>query len=384
LRIYSYIIDRLPLKTNEKFSKQILIYALGILCLGMAIFFTNHDARFYHNSIAVVTETKVIDKNKSVDSNHNKDIVFSQSIAAKIKNGAYKGKTLHLENTYSSSGAYDQEYVKGTELFVSIDRSSDSTLSGTIKGVKRDTQMVTIVGLFILTLLAIGKKQGFYSIISLFINIILLIGALNIYVLYNHVSLLAISSIAVVIFTIVSLLLVSGKQEKTYVSIISTLLGTFLSLLIAFVVIHLTDANGLRYEGMEFLTILPQKIFMSQILIGSLGAVMDIAITITSALYELYEKNKTITYRELIKSGKEIGGDIMGAMTNILFFSYISGTIPMILLFLKNGSPLGYTFSMNISLELIRALTGSIGIVLTIPITLYLSALFIYRKGKSL
>ena len=274
--------------------------------------------------------------------------------------------------------------MKGTELFVSIDRSSDSTLSGTIKGVKRDTQMVTIGGLFILTLLAIGKKQGFYSIISLFINIILLIGALNIYVLYNHVSLLAISSIAVVIFTIVSLLLVSGKQEKTYVSIISTLLGTFLSLLIAFVVIHLTDANGLRYEGMEFLTILPQKIFMSQILIGSLGAVMDIAITITSALYELYEKNKTITYRELIKSGKEIGGDIMGAMTNILFFSYISGTIPMILLFLKNGSPLGYTFSMNISLELIRALTGSIGIVLTIPITLYLSALFIYRKGKSL
>jgi len=253
LRIYSYIIDRLPLKTNEKFSKQILIYVLGILCLEMAIFFTNHDARFYHNSIAVVTETKVIDKNKSV-----------------------------------------------------------------------------------------------------------------------------------VIFTIVSLLLVSGKQEKTYVSIISTLLGTFLSLLIAFVVIHLTDTNGLRYGGMEFLTILPQKIFMSQILIGSLGAVMDIAITITSALYELYEKNKTITYRELIKSGKEIGGDIMGAMTNILFFSYISGTIPMILLFLKNGSPLGYTFSMNISLELIRALTGSIGIVLTIPITLYLSALFIYRKGKSL
>jgi uncharacterized membrane protein len=72
----------------------------------------------------------------------------------------------------------------------------------------------------------------------------------------------------------------------------------------------------------------------------------------------------------------------MGAMTNILFFSYISGTIPMVLLYLKNGSPLGYTFSMNFSLELIRALTGSIGIVLTIPITLYLSILFIFRKGN--
>lgn len=54
----------------------------------------------------------------------------------------------------------------------------------------------------------------------------------------------------------------------------------------------------------------------------------------------------------------------------------------MVLLYLKNGSPLGYTFSMNFSLELIRALTGSIGIVLTIPITLYLSILFIFRKGN--
>lgn len=133
---------------------------------------------------------------------------------------------------------------------------------------------------------------------------------------------------------------------------------------------------------MEFVTIPPQKIFMSEVLIGSLGAVMDVAITITSSVYELYEKNKEIARKDLLKSGKEIGGDIMGAMTNILFFSYISGTIPMVLLYLKNGSPLGYTFSMNFSLELIRALTGSIGIVLTIPITLYLSILFIFRKGN--
>lgn len=107
---------------------------------------------------------------------------------------------------------------------------------------------------------------------------------------------------------------------------------------------------------------------------------MDIAITIISSLYELYGKNKDISLKALKASGMEIGKDIMGAMTNVLFFAYVSGSIPMILLYLKNGSALGYTLSMNLSLELTRALVGSIGIVLTIPISIYIAAYFIYKR----
>lgn len=70
----------------------------------------------------------------------------------------------------------------------------------------------------------------------------------------------------------------------------------------------------------------------------------------------------------------------MGTMTNILFFAYISGSIPMLLLFLKNASLWGFTLSMNLSLELARALAGGIGIVLAIPIGLYISIFFVNRK----
>lgn len=382
--LYSQHIRNLfsKVKSNKSSPKQIFLYILGICCLCIALMVTNHNYSLYKKPIAEVVKTNVVEKNKSADLNHNKDTVYSQEIFAEIMNGKYKGRLIHLENTYSYSGAYDQKYTVGTDLFVSLEKNSQHALNGTIEGVKRDTQVTAVAGLFILILLAIGKKQGLYSIISLFINIVLLIGALNVYLALGNVSLLAVCIVAVVLFTIISLLLVSGNQEKTHVAIISTLIGTFVSLLIAYIVMQLTDSNGLHYEGMEFVTIPPQKIFMSEVLIGSLGAVMDVAITITSSVYELYEKNKEIAHKDLLKSGKEIGGDIMGAMTNILFFSYLSGTIPMVLLYLKNGSPLGYTFSMNFSLELIRALTGSIGIVLTIPITLYLSILFIFRKGN--
>src|SRR5699024_92407 len=114
--------------------------------------------------------------------------------------------------------------------------------------------------------------------------------------------------------------------------------------------------------------------------IGSLGAVMDVAITMAASMFELYEKDHTISTRALKKSGLDIGTDIMVTITNILFFAYVSDSIPMLLLYFKSYLDLDFTLSMNLSLEIARALAGGIGIVLTIPIGLYVSIFFINRK----
>jgi uncharacterized membrane protein len=119
---------------------------------------------------------------------------------------------------------------------------------------------------------------------------------------------------------------------------------------------------------------------MAGLFIGSLGAVMDVAITMSSSIFGLYEKDHNISVKALKTSGMEIGKDIMGTMTNILFFVYISGSIPMLILYLKNNSPLIFTLSMNLSLEMARALAGGIGIVMTIPIGLYTTIFFVNRK----
>ena len=67
---------------------------------------------------------------------------------------------------------------------------------------------------------------------------------------------------------------------------------------------------------------------------------MDVAITMSTSIFGLYEKNNDIPVKALKTSGMEIGKDIMGTMTNILFFAYISGSIPMLILYFKNASPL--------------------------------------------
>lgn len=366
--------------------KQILLYIILGLCFVVSVFFVNHNYSFYQSPIAEVIDTKLEDTTDVVDIYQNKDRLYTQSIIAKLRNGKEKGQIIHLTNKYSSSGAYDQKFHVGDELFVLIDKNKgeNKDLTGSIKDVKRDKHVLIIAWIFIFTLLIVGKKQGMFSIISLAVNAVLLSYALDVYLSTSHISLLLVCSISIILFTVISLLLVNGFNEKTYAAIVATLLGTFISLVITYIVMWLTSENGLRYEEMQFLTRPYKMVFMAGVFIGSLGAVMDVAITMSSSIFGLYEKNNDIPVKALKTSGMEIGKDIMGTMTNILFFAYLSGSIPMLILYFKNASALGFTLSMNLSLELARALTGGIGIVLAIPIGLYTSIFFINRKRARL
>ena len=94
-----------------------------------------------------------------------------------------------------------------------------------------------------------------------------------------------ICSISVILFTVISLLLVNGFNEKTYAAIVATLIGTFISLVITYLVMWLTSEKGLRYEEMQFVTSPYRMVFMAGLFIGSLGAVMDVAITMSSSIF---------------------------------------------------------------------------------------------------
>ncbi|WP_042224276.1 YibE/F family protein [Oceanobacillus manasiensis] len=362
--------------------KNIIIYSILAVCFIGSLLFVHNNYSFYDRTIVKVVETNLEDITEISDMHQNEDQIYTQSITAEIKNGEEKGQLIQLTNKYSDSAAIDNEYKAGKELFVKLDANPDSNseLTGSIKDIKRDKYLLIITWLFIFTLLIVGKRQGFYALISLVISAIILAIAIEVYVNTANISLLVICGISIILFTIISLLLVNGFNEKSYAAILATLLGTFLSLLITYLVMLFTSEQGLRYEEMQFLTRPPQLIFMAGLLIGALGAVMDVAITISSSLFGLYEKDNNISIKALKKSGLDIGRDIMGTMTNILFFAYISGSIPMMLLYLRNGSNLSFTFSMNLSLELARALSGGIGIVLTIPIGLYTTIYFINKK----
>ena len=363
--------------------KQQRLFLLVLFCVVISsLIWVFHNYSFYESSIAEIIEVSDNNLIKVEDNYQNKDELFQQELVAEIKNGFEKGSRIYLTNEYSMSQAFDQKLEVGSEVFVSIEpiQETSQILTGTITGVKRDKYLIMVLWVFIFVLLAVGKRQGLLSVISLAFNATLLWLALDIYIKYANQSLLWICVISIIIFTIFSLLLVNGRNEKTYAAIIATLVGTFLSLAITYLCLLLTGEKGLHYEELQFITRPYKTVFLAGLFIGSLGAVMDVAITMSSSIFGLYEKEPTISIKALTKSGLEIGKDIMGTMTNILFFAYVSGSIPILLLYFKNAAPFGYTMSINLSLELVRALSGGIGIVLTIPVGLYTAIFFINRK----
>lgn len=368
------------IKKQTPLQRRVLNWITLIITIVMiALFvFTFFNASFYHTPIGKITQVETSKAQKITDEQHNSDLKYKQHLTLTILNGQFKNATTTIDNTYVKSQADTEHFSKNDKVLLHIQKSPKDA---TILEKKRDSLTVAIVGIFIITLLLVGRHVGLQSILSLIFNTIAIISAIAIHNALTSTNLFLLMSIAVILSTIVTLLLVTGWHMRTWITALSTLLGTFLCIGITELVIQLTGGSGIKYETMSFLTLPPKDVFMASVLIGSLGAVMDVAITISSGMYEIVQRTPDITTSRLALAGRNIGQDIMGTMINILLFSYLSGSLAMFLIYLKNANTFTYTISMNWSLEIARALTGGIGIVLTIPITIGLMVLWVKRRG---
>lgn len=361
-------------KRNKKF---IILYAILVIVGIGSIIFTYNNYSFYDELIVKVISTE--EEYLSTDTlNYGyKEDLYMQTIEARILNGEDRGKIVTISNEYHKGEAYDQRYYKGDELFVSVNKQGDTIKKAHIEGYKRDKYIVILVVSFTLVIVLVGHLKGFLSIISVILNIIIfyVIVALNV----KGISLPVLSFIGAILFSVICLSLVSGLNKKTIAAIISSIAGVSVTMLISMIVIHFTKYSGVRFEQMELLTRPYEGIFLSEIILGGLGAIMDISISMATSLNELIEKDEKITVKSLKKSGYNIGRDIMSTMINVLFFTYICSVIPNLTIYFRNGIELGHLVNEYISLEMTRALTGAIGITITIPISIYIS-LFVYKR----
>ncbi|GAF11371.1 hypothetical protein JCM19045_468 [Bacillus sp. JCM 19045] len=262
--------------------RALFISVLVVLCLASLLFVWNNHS-FYERSIAKVVETELINEEEVVDTFQNEDVLYEQRLLGEILNGDYEGRQIELTNSFSASGGFDLEFREGNELFVSVyaDSVEEDVLNGTINDVKRDHYLVAVGWLFLFVLVAVGNRQGLYSALSLGVNGLILFFALDVYMQTSNSWLLPIAGVSAVLFTIVTLLLVNGANRKTYTAILVTLIVTAITMLLAFLVIRAFDGEGLRFEEMQFLTRPYELVFLAGLLIGSLGAVMDVAITMS-------------------------------------------------------------------------------------------------------
>lgn len=355
------------------------LFALFCILSVAALIFISNNYEFYDDTIAkIVAITESEDHVEFSVDGECSETFYLQLIDAVILNGEKKDERISLENIRSESNVYDTYYREGDRIFV-----GENDGVWVIDGVKRDTWVATILFLFAAVLIIIGRKKGICSFVSLIVNVALLWIGLNVYL--QGVNLLLVCSVCAMTLTLICLLLIGGFKRMTLMAVLSTISGTAVTFAVASAVIYGFDFSGLYVEGLEFLVIANDYriTFMSQILIGGLGAIMDIAVSVSSAMCELRYRDPYITRRALLRSGREIGRDITGTMANVLFFTYLCGTLPLMVVIVSNGVQLFKYIFANCNLEIARFLVGGIGIVLTVPISCYVSVFLVGKPREA-
>lgn len=327
---------------------------------------------------------------EEVENPLDRDFVMLQQFATvEIQAGSLKGQVFEVENELLGNPGYDIEMKKGQQLYFLAEFVGDELIQLNVSDQIRDRYAYWLIGLFVVLILAVGKVKGFKALLSLTLTIVLILKFfLPQLTRGGNPILLAIAVAAFV--TVFTLGLIGGINNKSFAAILGTVGGVLVAGFLALVVGELAQLTGFSSQEAQMLQFADsgisniRGILFAGILIGSLGAVMDVAMSIASACGEMVSLNKTISRSKLMKSGMNVGRDIMGTMSNTLILAYAGSTIPLMLLFYIYETPLVRIINMDlIATEIVRAISGTIGLIIAIPLTAVLAGLFMGAKESS-
>ena len=254
----------------------------------------------------------------------------------------------------------------------------------------RSDSLVVLGLFFIIFLIIFGQKKGVNTILSLvFTCLAIFLVFIPAVLARQNIYLWSIITCSFVI--VVTLILINGLSKKTLCSMIGCFTGVLLTAIFTLIMSKVMSLTGIIDEQSYYLQLLDTEnpfdlkaIVFSGIVIGAVGAIMDVAVSISASLLEVYEKAKDEdkNFKSLMKSGITIGRDMMGTMSNTLVMAYIGNSLSTtILLLVYSGSVLELINKEMIITELLQIIVGSFGLLLTIPFTSLICSLF-YCKVK--
>lgn len=329
---------------------------------------------------AVVTE--ITKDNVAEDGNH----YGTQEVMVRIESGNNKGKEYEAVNPNGTLFGADCEV--GTKVIVIVSENSSSNIV-TVYSRDRTSVIYGFSLIFAAVVCIIGGKKGAKAVLSLIFAFIC-IGYLMFPLIYQGISPIMITIVVSVLTTVVTLGLLGGISSKTLSAIIGTTCGVVISAVAALIFgkaagisgYNVSDIETLNYVGQNSSIQIGQLLF-SGIIISSLGAVMDVGMSIASTIQEIHDTNPSLSRKQVFLSGIHVGQDMMGTMTNTLIFAYVGGSLTTLII--NYAYDLSYRQLANsyiIGIEIMQGLSGSLGVVLTVPITAFVASFLIGKKKK--
>ncbi len=266
--------------------------------------------------------------------------------------------------------------------------SSDSEQISITDYYREPVIIAMIIGFFILVII-LGGFKGFTAIISLALT-----GLAVFYFLIPGIKQggdpVTLAVLVAAFSTAVTALLIAGWTKKSLAATIGTTGGVTVAGLISMYIIQTAPLSGLASTEAQMLVANPensvlnfQGMLAAGIIISSLGAALDVAVSIASAAQELYETNPNQSKRELLRHCMNIGRDIMGTMVDTLILAYTGSSMSLLIL-LYNEAGLRFLNMEIIAAELTLAVVGSVGLLLSVPITAVVAVFLLkgFKKNK--
>ena len=301
-------------------------------------------------------------------------------LTAKVTTGRYKGETLLVYNYVGPM--YGVPVKAGDGITMIISTYADGSHQATVYELNRLPGILLLLALFVLTTVAIGGKSGAKSLIGLFF-IILALFLVLLPGLLKGAPTIPMTFLVCVFVAAFSFTVMSGFNKKTICAFLGTIAGVGTAFLFGWIAQQVLRVNGLRLEDAEALMQLRatgskiglRGLLSAGIIISTLGAVMDVAMGLASALSEVHDADPNLSLKQLFLSGMNIGKDMVGTMTATLVLAFLgSGFVLILYLYSLGLGRYQLLSSAYMATELISSLACSIGAILSVPITAYISA----------
>ena len=351
---------------------------------------------FGSESSTVKAKVLSILSNETIEEYHGEGDAYTFTtitFLCEIQSGERSGEQITAQQQLDSLYA-ETEFTKAVEegdtilLIPGMDTEGNDVLI--FSDYYRIDKVLWLGAAFLILVLVFGRWKGVNTLLSLiftfmYVFLIFVPAVMNGYNIYLN------STITCVFSIVVTFLLVSGPDKKTLAAISGCIFGTIVAALLTLLMSRVLMLTGFVDEHSMYLTMLETEqpidltaIIFAAIIIGAMGAIMDVAMDIASSLYEISRHVPDISFKELSKSGMRIGRDLMGTMANTLVLAYVGSSLCSFMILLAYaGSLLQLLNREAIIVEIMQAVIGSLAILLTVPLTVVICGVLYLRHRHS-
>ncbi|MEK7185110.1 MAG: YibE/F family protein [Patescibacteria group bacterium] len=345
-----------------------------------------HAAELVQDKVEIVKArvVEVLEQEKRTVPGTNVQSVY-QTIRAEILEGAEKGERVEIENDFLVLEKGDRFFLQHTTSGL------DGREMYAVREIDRTGIMLAFVGIFIVVVLIFSGKQGLRSLLGLAGSLFVILYVLVPSLLRGYPPVLTSIAIATVILFL-AIYFTHGFNRISTVAFSGTVLAVILTGILAYLGVTLASLSGFASDEAVYLnfntggTLDFAGLLLGGIMIGVLGVLDDIAVTQAAVVSELYHSASHLSKKEIYKKAVRVGKEHVGALVNTLALAYTGASLPLLLLFSTSDSGFASIINQEIfATEIIRTVVGSIGLILTVPITTLLAVYLLknYKDGKS-